>query len=93
MRFNISASAKSRLCGECDEPHPSRGSHGYLRNDGQVVGAVVRTRDNVKPVYISVGHDISLTQAVVAVLSCCTRYRLPEPTRQAHVLVTRTRSP
>jgi len=60
-----------------------------LRHDGEVVGHVLRTRNDVKPLYISPGHKVSLRQAVELVLACCTKYRLPEPTRMAHNLVER----
>jgi deoxyribonuclease V len=54
---------------------------------GERVGSAVRTRDRVKPVFVSIGHRISLDAAVDAALGCCTRYRLPEPTRLADRLV------
>jgi deoxyribonuclease V len=55
------------------------------------VGVILRTRDGVAPVFVSPGHKISLKQAVEVVLACCTKYRLPEPTRQAHLLVNKMR--
>jgi deoxyribonuclease V len=51
---------------------------------GSVIGAMVRSKKNVKPLYISVGHKIDLAGAVQWVLACCRGYRLPEPTRRAH---------
>ena len=83
--------AKSRLVGEHDEPAQGRGSVAPLIHHGRVVGAVLRTRSGVKPVYVSVGHRVSLDYAVELVLNCCTRYRLPEPTRLAHIEVNRFR--
>jgi deoxyribonuclease V len=77
--------AKSRLCGEHDEVGPERGSRTALRDGAEVIGAVVRTRDDVKPLYISIGHRIGLEEAVEWVLRCCRGYRLPEPTRLAHL--------
>jgi deoxyribonuclease V len=53
---------------------------------GETIGAVLRTRPGVKPLYISSGHRISLDTAIHYVMACCTRYRLPETTRQAHRL-------
>jgi len=50
----------------------------------EVVGAVLRTQANVRPVYVSVGHLIDLTDALRVVLECAPRYRLPEPLRMAH---------
>lgn len=76
--------AKSRLCGEHAEVPPERGAWVPLYDGEEVIGAVVRTRSNVQPVYVSVGHRIDLEGAVRWVLRCCTRYRLPEPTRWAH---------
>jgi len=76
--------AKSRLVGEHEEPGPLKGSAKNLFYRGKVVGRVVRTRKNVSPVYVSVGNRIDLDSAVGLVLACCTKYRLPETTRQAH---------
>ena len=76
--------AKSRLCGRHDEPGTAPGSVADLVDDGETVGAILRTRAGVKPVYVSVGHRIDLMQAVRWVLECCRGYRLPEPIRLAH---------
>ena len=79
--------AKSRLCGEHRPVGRRRGCRVQLRHDGQVVGAVVRTRTGVRPVYVSVGHRITLDEAIRWTLRCGRGYRLAEPTRQAHLLV------
>jgi len=84
--------AKSRLCGELIEPASTRGSRTDLTDGDELIGAVVRTRTNVRWVIVSVGHRVTLDDAVALVLACCTRYRLPEPTRLAHRLVTRARA-
>lgn len=76
--------AKSRLWGKHQEPGPEKGDYALLYDDQQVIGAVVRTRTGVKPVYVSVGHRIDLPRAIEYVLGCCTRFRLPETTRLAH---------
>jgi len=76
--------AKSRLCGECAEPDPKKGSWTQLRDGDEVIGAVVRTRNNVSPVFVSVGHRVDLETAVSLVLDCAPTYRLPETTRWAH---------
>jgi len=76
--------AKSRLCGKHAEPEWAAGSQTPLRDGGQVIGAVLRTRDGVNPVYVSVGHRIGLAEAADWVLRCCRGLRLPEPTRLAH---------
>jgi len=78
--------AKTRLCGTHD-PVPEQRGHWTPLQDGQkVIGAVLRTRTGVKPLYISPGHRISLTTAIDYVLGCCSRFRLPETTRHAHRL-------
>jgi deoxyribonuclease V len=76
--------AKSRLCGEHAEPGPRRGEAAPLFHDGEEVGRVLRTRDGVKPLFVSVGHLVTLDAACDLVLRCSTRYRLPEPARLAH---------
>jgi deoxyribonuclease V len=76
--------AKSRLCGEHETPGLAAGSCAELRDNGEVIGAAVRTRTGVKPVYVSIGHMIDLPSAIDRVLDCCRGYRLPEPTRLAH---------
>jgi deoxyribonuclease V len=76
--------AKSRLCGSHHEPGAERGSYTYLYDDDQIIGAVVRTKTGVNPLYVSIGHKVDLPTAIEYVLSCCTSYRLPETTRYAH---------
>jgi deoxyribonuclease V len=83
--------AKSLLCGEYAEPPARPGGYAPLIHRGETVGAVLRTRQGVKPVFVSVGHRVSLADAVDVVMSCVTRYRLPEPARLAHQLVSRHR--
>lgn len=79
--------AKTRLIGAAaDELSNEKGAHVPLLDRGEVVGELVRTRAGVKPVYVSVGHRITLPEAVKLTLSCTGRYKLPEPTRQAHLL-------
>ena len=78
--------AKTRLCGIHEEPPNQRGAWTPLRAGNEIIGAVLRTRPGVNPLYISPGHRISLTTAVEFVMACCTRYRLPETTRHAHRL-------
>lgn len=81
--------AKSRLTGTHEEPGRSRGAFSYLRDEktGEVIGAVVRTRDGTKPVFVSIGHMIDLESAIDFTLRCGGGYRIPEPTRQAHILL------
>ncbi len=75
--------AKSRLVGEHEEPGPEPGAAVPLVDRGEVVGMVLRTRARVRPVYVSVGHRISLERAVELTLAFCRGFRLPEPTRLA----------
>lgn len=79
--------AKSRLIGEYEEPGPARGERSPLTIREEVVGTVLRTRDKVKPVFVSKGHKIDLATAEELVLACSIGYRLPEPTRLADQLV------
>ncbi len=79
--------AKSRLCGTHRTPGAKRRCRTQLVCEGKVVGAVVRTRTDVKPLYVSVGHRVSLADAVSWTLKCGRGVRLPEPTRQADHLV------
>lgn len=78
--------AKSRLIGVHDEPPLEKGRWVPLMDKAEVVGAVLRTRNKVSPLYVSLGHRISLPTAIDYVLRCTTRFRLPETTRWAHRL-------
>jgi deoxyribonuclease V len=84
--------AKTRLVGTHFPVAESRGSAVFLTHRGQVIGSVVRTRTRVKPLFVSVGHRITLEESVGLVLNCCTRYKLPEPIRQADLAVKRMRA-
>jgi len=80
--------AKNLLCGEV------KGSRGYWRpilDEGEIIGAEVFTRINGKPVYVSVGHKVSLETAIRIVLNCSKGYRIPEPIRQAHMIAERAK--
>jgi deoxyribonuclease V len=77
--------AKSRLCGEHGEPGGHRGEWSSLVDGGEEIGRVVRTRDRIKPLFVSPGHKTGLDTAVRIVLDCGRGYRLPEPTRLAHI--------
>ncbi|MHC4136075.1 MAG: deoxyribonuclease V [Planctomycetota bacterium] len=83
--------AKRRLVGEHAAPGRKVGDQTPLVHEGRRVGAVVRTRAGVKPVFVSPGHRIGLAAAVRWVLATGAGYRLPEPTRQAHLLANRLR--
>ncbi len=82
--------AKTRLIGEYNEVAGEAGSHSQLTVKDKIVGAVLRTRKNVKPVFVSPGHKIDLNTSIDFVLKSCRGYRLPEPIRQAHNLVKKT---
>ncbi|MFG1907892.1 deoxyribonuclease V [Kribbella sp. NPDC048928] len=75
--------AKTTFVGTHGELGPDRGTTADLMDGDQVVGAALRTQDGVKPVYVSIGHKITLTTAVAQVLRLSPRYRLPETTRLA----------
>lgn len=83
--------AKSRLFGTYTEPGSDKGEWSSLIDTSQsgkneIIGAVLRTRNNVKPLFISIGHRVDLETAIDYTLKCTTRYRLPETTRWAHKL-------
>jgi len=80
--------AKSRLCGTAPQPAASRGSRRQLRLDRKVIGVVLRTRTGVNPLYVSVGHRVTLDDAIRWTLRCTRGVRIPEPTRRAHHCVT-----
>lgn len=83
--------AKSRLVGEFSTVGLEKGNYAKLYYKGRVIGAVLRTRKGVKPLFISPGNKINLSASMKIVLGCSIKYRLPEPTRQAHLLVNRIR--
>ncbi|WHX50210.1 deoxyribonuclease V [Paenibacillus woosongensis] len=80
---------KTRLLGEFEKPGSVRGSMSPLVDHDEVIGNVLRTQDGVKPIFVSVGHKISLRTACDWILKLAPRYRLPETTRQADQLVNR----
>lgn len=75
--------AKSRLVGEHGEVPENKGDWVALEDKGEIIGAVVRTRSGVRPVYVSPGHRVGLKSAIRFAMDCVTRYRLPETTRWA----------
>jgi len=98
--------AKSRLIGTFEDPPPEKGAYTLLKDTKstipetshesrdtrhEILGAVVRTRTNVKPVFVSVGNKCLLKDAIKIILDCTTKYRLPEPTRLAHQLVSKAK--
>jgi deoxyribonuclease V len=98
--------AKSRLIGTFENPPLQKGTYSLLKDTSagnnqssiinnqlrEVIGAVVRTRTNVEPVFVSVGNKCSLKNAIEITLNCTTKYRIPEPTRLAHQLVSKLKA-
>jgi deoxyribonuclease V len=78
--------AKSRLVGEYKEPGQKKGDNTPLIYDGKAVGVVLRTRDNVRPLFVSPGHMVDIKGAVQIVSRCLGKYRIPEPLRCADLL-------
>ncbi|MEJ2050143.1 MAG: deoxyribonuclease V [Calditrichota bacterium] len=83
--------AKSVLVGEYQEPTAGKGSYSYLYYQESIVGAALRTREKVKPVYVSPGHKIDLRSAIRIILKCSPKFRIPEPLRVAHQKVNEMR--
>ncbi len=75
--------AKSRLCGEFEEPGPRKGDQSPLLDGAEQIGTVLRSRNHVRPLFISPGHRMDHHTAVDITMHCLSRYRLPEPTRLA----------
>lgn len=84
--------AKSKLVGEYREPDKKRGSFSYLYYNGEIIGAVLRTRDKVKPLFVSPGHLIDISSSIKIVFESTTHYRIPEPLRRAHHVATLSRN-
>jgi deoxyribonuclease V len=76
--------AKTPLLDDFISPGPSKGSVEWIRWEGKKVGAVLRTRENVKPLFVSPGHRIDLPTSIQLILKSCKGYRFPEPLRKAH---------
>jgi deoxyribonuclease V len=81
--------SKTPLTGEAKIPGPNRGDRAPLADGDEIVGAVLRTQDSIKPVYVSVGHRVSLNTACQWILRLASRYRLPQTTRRADQIVRR----
>lgn len=81
--------AKGKLCGSAEAPRRERGAYSLLRDDERIIGAVLRTQPSGRPVYVSVGHKLSLKTAIRIALETTRGRRLPEPLRAAHDLATK----
>lgn len=77
--------AKSRLCGVHGALGEEAGSYAELLDGEEVIGAALRTKTKVNPIYVSIGHKVDLESTIQWTLQCCRGYRLPEPTRLAHL--------
>ena len=77
--------AKSRLCGKHDLVPLEKGSYAEITDNGEVIGAALRTKHGVSPIYVSIGHKVDLQAAIAWALRCCCGFRIPEPTRLAHL--------
>ncbi|OHB54732.1 MAG: hypothetical protein A2Y07_05755 [Planctomycetes bacterium GWF2_50_10] len=84
--------AKSRLIGEFKEPRQAKGSSSNLYDKDELIGAVLRTRKNVKPLFVSVGNLVTLEDSIKTVLTATKNFRLPEPARLAHQTVTKLKT-
>jgi deoxyribonuclease V len=83
--------AKSRLIGTFAEPALPGGSFSPLMDKDEQIGVVLRTRDHVRPLFVSIGHRVDLRSAIELLMSC-TKYRIPEPTRQADIEVAKLKA-
>lgn len=83
--------AKSPLYGTYQVPGTKKGERAAIKDGRERIGTILRTRDRVAPVFVSVGNRITLSQATRWVLKCSVKYRIPEPTRQAHILANEVR--
>jgi deoxyribonuclease V len=83
--------AKSRLIGTFEEPDVAAGSSSPLMDKEEQIGLVLRTRDGVNPIFVSVGHRVDLASAKKILLACVTKYRIPEPTRIADIEVAKVK--
>jgi deoxyribonuclease V len=84
--------AKQKLVGDFGAVGPQPASTTPLKLGGKIIGAVIRTKRGVKPVFVSPGHRIDLETSIQLVLKTCRGFRLPEPLRRAHLMVKRIRS-
>lgn len=84
-------SAKSRLYGKYDEPANIPLAESPMYDKGEQIGVAIRSKKNCNPIYVSPGHKVSMEQSVAIIKNCLRGYRIPEPTRQAHLLVNKIR--
>ena len=92
LKLPTIACSKTPLWKDCPEPSSKKGAHVFIQGDNKkLIGAVVRTREGTKPIFVTLGHKISIQTAVKIVSECSPKYRIPEPLRQAHMFATKMR--
>jgi len=84
--------AKSRLSGKYTSIGEKKGDYALLKEGEEVLGAVIRTRKKVKPIFVSPGYKIDLPNSIEIILKCIVKYRLPVPVREAHIFVNQIRN-
>ncbi|WP_428667680.1 deoxyribonuclease V [Runella sp.] len=84
--------AKKILFGKWSEPESIKGSYMLIKDKEEIVGYALRSKNNVKPVFISPGNQMCLQDSLNIAMHCIGNYRLPEPTRKAHEFVNRFRT-
>lgn len=89
--LDISTIACSRtpLWNNYEKPETKKGSYTFYSEGKEKIGATLRSKDNTKPIFITPGHKISLKSSIGIILNCCSKFRLPEPIRRAHILAKR----
>ncbi len=83
------ACSRTPLWNDFEEPETTKGSCTFYSEGKEIIGAVVRTREKTKPIFVTPGHKISVKSSVEIILRCCCKHRLPEPIRRAHILAKR----
>ncbi len=92
LKIPVVGVAKNLLCGEYDELDSERGSVAQVRQNGEVIGVALRTKTDIKPLFISPGNLIDIERSIEFTLKLCTKYRLPEPIRAAHMIANQFRN-
>lgn len=83
------ACSRTKLWNDYEEPEKRKGSYTFCFENKEKIGAVLRSKDNTKPIFVTPGHKISVESSIEIILNCCTPHRLPEPIRRAHIMAKR----
>jgi len=83
------ACSRTPLWSDYQEPETKKGSYTFYFERKKKIGAVIRSKDNTKPIFVTPGHKVSVKSSAEFILRCCTKHRLPEPIRRAHILAKR----